>query len=177
MSDTENTTTETQDALFTVTREFAAPCEKLFEVWTDVEHLKKWWGPKGYQVKSAKLDLQPGGLFHYCLQPPEGEEIWGRIAFSKIVSPEELVYLFSFSDEVGGKVRHPAAPNWPVELLTTVSFEEFGEGTRLSVTAEPLNATETENQAFSSAHEQMLRGWVGTFDQLEAYLETLAEAD
>ena len=48
-----------------IIREFNAPCELLFKMWTEPEHLNNWWGPKGFKVRTEKLELKPGGTFLY----------------------------------------------------------------------------------------------------------------
>jgi uncharacterized protein YndB with AHSA1/START domain len=55
-------------------------------------------------------------------------------------------------------------------LLTTVVFEEAGEGTSVTVTWVPLNATLAEQEAFAAQMSSMTMGWGGSFDQLDAVL-------
>lgn len=64
--------TEAGKQAFVITRAFDVPREFMFKVWTDTKHLQHWWGPKGVKLVSCKLDLRPGGIFHYCLQTPDG---------------------------------------------------------------------------------------------------------
>ena len=63
---------------FFIQREFDAPRERVWKAWTEAERLGKWWGPKGFDIVSVKLDLRPGGTFHYGLKSPEGLEMWGK---------------------------------------------------------------------------------------------------
>jgi uncharacterized protein YndB with AHSA1/START domain len=85
-------------APFIISRVFDAPRDKVWRAWTEVEHLKQWWGPKGFSVTHCKLDLRPGGLMHYCLRTPNGQEMWGRWAILEVAKPERLVWINSFSD-------------------------------------------------------------------------------
>jgi uncharacterized protein YndB with AHSA1/START domain len=79
--------------------------------------------------------------------------------------------VHSFSDDKGGLTRHPLSVSWPLELLTTVTFEEAPGGkTKLTLTWAPINATEEERKTFAAAHEGMQGGWTGTFEQLADYL-------
>jgi uncharacterized protein YndB with AHSA1/START domain len=111
-------------APFVITRSVAAPRARVWQAWTEVEHLRHWWGPKGFVVAHCTVDLRPGGLMHYRLRSPEGGDMWGRFLYREIVKPEKLVWVNSFSDEKGGVTRHPMAPGWPREMLTTVTFAE-----------------------------------------------------
>ena len=155
---------------FEITRIFDAPRERVWQAWTEAEHLKKWWGPKGFAVTHCKVDLRPGGLMHYCLRAPGGAEMWGRFVYREIVKPERLVWVNSFSDPQGGVTRHPGHASWPLELLTTVEFSETSGKTRVTVRWTPHEATEAERKTFDEGRPSMNQGWSGTFEQLTAYL-------
>ena len=157
---------------FIIAREFAVPRDKVWKSWTEAERLKQWWGPKGFTVKQLKLDLRPGGTMHYCLQMPDGNEMWGLFVYREIVRPEKLVFVNSFSDPKGGIGTHPMNPTWPRQMLTTVSFEEQGGKTKVTVHWVPLDgSTDLERKTFEEGRDSMKMGWSGTFEQFAAYLE------
>ena len=158
---------------FVITRVFDAPRDLVFKAHTDCEHLKHWWGPKGFTVRVCKLDLRPGGAFHYCLTSPKGEDMWGRFVYREIVAPERLVYVMSFSDEGGNITRHSFAASWPLEMLNTQTFTEKGGKTTLTLRATALNASPEERAAFVAGMRGMEQGFGGTYDQLARYLDTL----
>jgi uncharacterized protein YndB with AHSA1/START domain len=156
---------------FVISRLLAAPRELVFRVFTERDHLLRWWGPKGAQVQSATLDLRPGGSFHYSMQGPGGATLWGKFVYREIVAPERIVFVNSFSDASGGLTRHPMNPLWPLELLSTITYESRGSGTLVTVRWQPLPpATPEERAAFDAAHANMQQGWSGTFEQLAEYL-------
>ena len=157
-------------APFVVSRVLDAPRDKVWKAWTEVERLKQWWGPKGFVVTHCKIDLRPGGIMHYCLRSPEGNDMWGRFVYREIARPERLVWVNSFSDEKGGVTRHPMSPGWPREMLTTVSFAEQEGGTLVTVQWIPIDATEEERRTFEAGRDSMQQGWTGTFEQLALYL-------
>lgn len=64
------------------------PRERVWKAWTDVDHLKQWWGPKGFKGAHCALDLRPGGLMHYCLRAANGSEMWGKFVFREIAAPD-----------------------------------------------------------------------------------------
>jgi uncharacterized protein YndB with AHSA1/START domain len=158
---------------FVITRVFDAPRSLVFKAQTAAEHLGKWWGPKGYDMLVAKLDLRPGGLFHYRMRSPEGHEMWGRFVYREIVAPERIVFVNSFADENGGIIRAPFAPDWPLEVLNVMTLTEEGGKTTLTLRGGPINASAAEISRFNSFHDSMRQGFGGTLDQLEAYLKTL----
>ncbi|HWI63112.1 MAG TPA: SRPBCC domain-containing protein [Symbiobacteriaceae bacterium] len=160
-------------AEFVLTREFNAPRELVFKAYTEADHLKQWFGPKGFPVAECKLDLRPGGVFHYALRSAGGQEMWGKWVFLEIASPERLTIISSFSDAEGDLTRHPMSPNWPAQTWSTMTLTEQDGRTTLTLVARPYEATEVENQTFAEGLEGMKAGFKGTYDQLETYLESL----
>jgi len=157
---------------FEITRVFDAPRDRVWQSWTEAERLKKWWGPKGFTVRQCKVDLRPGGIMHYCLRTPDGQDMWGKFVYREIVKPEKLVWLNSFSDEKGGTTVHPMSPTWPREMLTTVTFEAQGNKTKVTVQWLPLDgSTDLERRTFEDGRESMKMGWTGTFEQFADYLK------
>lgn len=109
MMDRDNaTTTSSQEAI--ATHVYDAPQETVFKAWTEQDRLASWFGPKGFTMVSAKLDLRTGGIFHYCLRSPEGREMWAKFVYREIVAPERLVFVLSFSDRDGNTARSAIAP-------------------------------------------------------------------
>ena len=156
---------------FVIKRTFSAPIERVWKAWTDPDQLLQWWGPKGFATVSAKIgELKTGGMFHYCLRSPQGQEMWGRFVYREIVPNERLVYINSFSDPAGGIGRHPLAPDWPLQLLSTVTFAEKDGKTTVTIRWIPHEATEKERETFEKGKDSMQAGWSGTLDQLETYL-------
>jgi uncharacterized protein YndB with AHSA1/START domain len=153
-----------------ITRTFDAPRDLVFKAWTDPEHLQHWWGPKGFTFSVAKLDLRPGGMFHYSMKSPDGHEMWGRFVYREIVAPEKIVFVNSFSDEEGNVTRAPFSPTWPLEVFNTLTLSEHEGQTTLTLRGGPINATEEERRTFEAASESIKQGFSGTFDQLADYL-------
>jgi uncharacterized protein YndB with AHSA1/START domain len=158
-------------APFVISRVLDAPRDRVWKAWTEAEHLKHWWGPKGFTVTYLKIDLRPGGTMLYCLRMPDGKEMWGKFAYREIVKPERLVWINSFSDKDGGTTVHPMNPDWPREMHTQVSFEDQAGKTKVTVQWTPVDgSTETERNTFENGRSSMNQGWSGTFEQFAAYL-------
>lgn len=167
---TTSTATDTEDSAFVIERTFDAPRALVWKAWTERDRLARWWGPKGFKVEVREIDLRPGGVFHYGLRSANGQQHWGRFVYREIVAPKRLVFTVSFADEKGSVTRHPWDANWPLEMLSTVTFAEHEGRTTVTVTQLPLNATETERKVFAAGRESMRAGWTGTCDQLAEYL-------
>ena len=67
--------------------------------------------------------------------------------------------------------RHPFAPDWPLEVLSTLTLTEHEGRTTLAMRGVPLDATESEREAFDAGQDSMRMGWTGTLDQLAGYLK------
>jgi len=155
---------------FVISRVFDAPRELVWKAWTEPDRLKEWFGPKGVTISKLTMDLRPGGVCHYGMRMPNGQEMWGKWTFREVVAPERLVLINSFSDAAGGITRHPMSPTWPLETLSTTTFAETGGKTTLTINWSPYNATDAERETFDSSHASMSQGWGGTMEQLTAYL-------
>src|SRR5690606_24628682 len=60
-----------------ITAEFAAPVERIWQVYADARQLEKIWGPPTYPATFVDHDLTPGGKVHYYMTSPEGEKFYG----------------------------------------------------------------------------------------------------
>ena len=144
-------------------RQFSAPRQLLFQVFTQPEHLKRWWAPPPYTVPVCTIDLRPGGIWHYCMRSPEGQDQWARSVYREIVPPEKLVYTTTFADEHANPIE-----GMP-EHLTTVTFTE--EAGKTSVTACVQFASAA---ALKVATEiGILQGMSMTWEYLAEYVEEL----
>jgi uncharacterized protein YndB with AHSA1/START domain len=151
---------EKKDREFVMERVFNAPRELVWQAWSQPEHLKHWWGPKHWTLPVCRVDFRPGGIWHYCMRGPNGEESWGRAVYREIVEPERIVYKDSFSDAEGN-----TAEGMP-EMVITVTFDDMDGKTK--VTARAL--FETAEDLETVLDMGMVEGLTQTWDRLEAYL-------
>lgn len=156
-----------------ITHTFEAPRDIVVKAWTEPDHLKHWWGAKGFTLHIAGFDFRPGGLFHYSQTSPEGHEMWGKFVYREIDVPDRLSFTSSFSDKEGNTVRALFSQTWPLEILNTLTFSEDNGNTTLTMRGAPLHATEEEQAAFRAMHDGIRQGFAGTFGQLADYLVKL----
>ena len=159
-----------------ISRTFDAPRALVWQLWTQPEHLGRWFSPKGVTPAGGTMDLRTGGSYHYCLKTLDGNEMWGKWVFREVTPPERMVWVHSFSDAQGGTTRHPMAANWPLEMLSRATFTEAGGKTTVTLEWHALNATPDEQKVFDAAHGGMRGGWTGTFDHLDAYLAEIGKS-
>lgn len=155
---------DTQQELV-IERVLDAPRERVWQAWTDPEHIKKWWGPKGFTAPSIESDFREGGTYLYCMKGPEGQEYWSTGTFHEIVPMERIVVTDSFADENGNVVppeHYGMEGDHPMEGQVTVTFEELDGKTKLTVVYSGMAPSEMRDMAET--------GWNETLDKLVASL-------
>jgi uncharacterized protein YndB with AHSA1/START domain len=157
---------------FVISRLVDAPREKVWTCWTEPARLAAWFGPKGFETVTAKLDFRLGGLYHYCIRG-NGVEMWGKWTFKEIDAPARLVFINAFSDKDQGLGRHPVAPTWPAQMMTTVLLSDFGPKTLITIQWSPYESSQAERQTFTEGMASMHQGWSGTFERLDTYLKEI----
>ncbi|EFH85432.1 SRPBCC domain-containing protein [Ktedonobacter racemifer] len=158
--------THIEEQEFVVERQFSAPRSLMFQVFTQPEHLKRWWAPQPYTIPVCTIDLRPGGIWHYCMRSPEGQDHWARSVYSEIVPPEKLVYSSTFADEHANPIE--GIP----EHLTTVIFTQETGTTRVAARVQFTNAA-----ALKVAVDMgMLQGMSMTWDYLVGYVQELHQS-
>lgn len=162
------------DAVFHISRTVNGPLDVVWRAYTEQEPLMQWFGPSGFSMPVSRFDLRPGGIFHYCLRTPTGFEMWGKWTFVDIAAPHTLSMVVAFSDANAGITRHPMSPAWPLQTLSTTTFEAVeGNKTRISIAWEPYQSNADEVAAFTAGHASMAQGCNASFEQLDAYLAQL----
>ena len=148
-----------------IERIFAAPRDLVWRAWTEPEEVTRWWGPRRFTSPACRIDLRVGGRYLFCMRSPGGRNIWSTGVYRELVPHERIVCTDSFCDEHGNVVpsTHYGLPaDYPMEMLLTITFEDHGRGTKLTLTHEPLPAGETT--------EMTEDGWIGSFEKLEKSL-------
>jgi uncharacterized protein YndB with AHSA1/START domain len=155
-----STTTEPPELV--MERTFDAPRALVWRAFTEPERLQHWWGPKGWTLPVCTLDLRVGGVWHYCMRGPAGEEGWGKAVYREIVEPERIVYSDAFSDADGN-----VAEGMP-QMLITVEFADHDGKTKVTSRARFASAADLEATLGMGAVE----GMTDTWDRLADYLAT-----
>lgn len=154
----------------TLERVFQAPRELVFRAFSEAEHLKKWWGPRGWELTVCNIDFRPGGVWHYCMKCTDknqeqfyGFESWGKGVYQEIVQSEKFVYVDYFSDAEGNE-----AEGMPAPLITNTFLEHEGKTRLVS------HAVYESAEALKSVIEMgMEQGITETWDRLEEHLQSV----
>ncbi|GGG25347.1 SRPBCC family protein [Paenibacillus abyssi] len=153
-------------------REFNAPRDLVFKAYTEAEHLKHWWGPRGFEVTHCTVDFRPGGVWHYCMKctdPNMGEwfgmESWGKGIYHEINAPQSFTYTDYFSDAEGNENTEMPATKVRNE------FVDLGNGKMKIVSYSEYATAEALKQVKDMG---MMQGITETMDNLEAYLKKIS---
>ena len=159
-----NATIAKEDAIV-VERTFNASVDFIWQMWTDPEHFKNWYGPTGFTIPIANMDLRVGGKRLICMASPDGSmKMWTVGEFKEVVPGKRLIYTESPSDE-NGNVVSPSAmrmpDGYPAMTEVTVLLEDLGGRTKMVM-----------KHAGMPAASGAGGGWEQAFDKLEAYIKT-----
>jgi len=159
-----NRTISKEDAVV-IERTFNAGVDLIWQMWTDPEHFKNWYGPTGFTVPVANMDLRVGGRRLICMASPDGRmKMWTTGEYREIVPTERLVYTESPADENGNLVPPSAMgmpDGYPATTEITVLLEDLGGRTKMLLKHAGVPAESGAN-----------RGWEQAFDKLANYIET-----
>lgn len=145
----------TADREIIITRLLKAPRELVFEAWTKPEHVAQWWGPDGFTTTVHSMDVRVGGTLKMTYHGM-GVNYLNVLHYTEVTKPERLCYIHGSGEE-----------NDPGEFEVTVTFEEEGNNTRLTMrslfkTAEARNFVINEYGAIERGNE--------TINHLEEHL-------
>lgn len=138
-----NTQEDRSERELVIRREFDAPRELVWKMWTEAEHVARWWGPQGFSTTIKQMDVRPGGVWEQVLHGPDGMDYPNKSVFTEVVKPERIVYTHG-----GGKKGGPG-----VHFESTWTFEALGtHKTRVTIrhvfdSAEDRNLAATEYKA------------------------------
>ena len=85
----------------TLTAEFDATPERVWQLWADPRQLERWWGPPSYPATFTAHDLAPGGRVAYHMTGPTGDQPRGYWDVVEVEPPRRLVYVEGFANEDG----------------------------------------------------------------------------
>ena len=159
--------TKSEERVLVIERTFDAPPELVWKAWTEPERVMRWWGPKGYTSPAAEIDLRVGGKYLWAMRSPEGQDLWSTGVYREIVPPARMVCTNSFADEKGNVVpasHYGIDSDLPLEMLATVTFEEFDGKTKLTLRHEGFPPGEMSEMATA--------GWNESFDKLAEILKS-----
>jgi uncharacterized protein YndB with AHSA1/START domain len=146
----------------TLTAEFDASPERVWQLWADPRQLERWWGPPTYPATFTRHDLAPGSHVEYHMTGPEGDQprgFWDIVAADK---PRSIVFRDGFANDDG-------TPNTDLPSTESrVTIEEIGAGrTRMSIDS-IFPSRDAMEQVLAMGMEEGLTQAVGQIDAILA---------
>src|SRR3978361_14655 len=83
----------TADREIVISRVISAPRELVFEAFTEVRHLSRWWGPEGFTTTTGAFEFRVGGVWDFVMHGPDGTDYQEWISWTEIAAPERIALL------------------------------------------------------------------------------------
>ncbi len=146
-----------------ITRVYDAPARLLFEAYSKPEHIKRWFGPKGWPVTLCEMDFRTGGRFRFAMTGPSGKQntpFGGE--YLEIVPNKKIVYDNGFETKGAGR------------MVVSVTFDETGGGKTTLTIHTLFQSIAMRNSHVSRGFEQ---GTNSGLDQLGDLVAEMAERE
>ncbi len=147
------------DREIVITRVISAPPELVFEAFTEVRHLSRWWGPEGFTTTTREFDFRVGGEWDFVMHGPDGTDYQEWISWTEIAPAERIVLL------------HGESRGDPNAFESVLTFAADGAATRIEMrTVFPTR--ELREEAVEKYHA--IEGGRQTLGNLAAYVTEIA---
>ena len=135
-------------------RDLDVPQALVWKLWTEPEHVKRWFAPAPWTISECDIDLRPGGQFYTVMQSPEGQSFPNMGCYLEIVPNEKLV----FTDALAPGYR-PSEQPFFTAILT---LEPTATGTQYTAVAKHKDGAGRQQHEEMGFHE----GWGQVLEQL-----------
>lgn len=135
-----------------MTRQFAAPPERVYAAWTTPALFSQWFGPPGGAVTRCEMDAKVGGRWRTEMRMPEGQTYGASGEFKVLEPPKRIVLSWVWDDRPAG------APDMEIDITLAAQ----GAGTAMTFTQTGFRSEEQRGR-----HTQ---GWTPAFEKLAAVL-------
>ncbi|NEE03041.1 SRPBCC family protein [Phytoactinopolyspora halotolerans] len=149
----------TSDREIVISRVIDAPRELVFEAFTEVRHLSRWWGPEGFTTTTQSFEFRVGGVWDFTMHGPDGTDYPEWITWTEITPPERIALL------------HGESRDDPNAFESVLTFTPDGVTTRIEMrTVFPTK--ELRDEAVEKYHA--IEGGHQTLNNLAAYVAEIA---
>jgi uncharacterized protein YndB with AHSA1/START domain len=144
----------------TVTAQFAASPERVWEVWQNPRLLERWWGPPTWPATFTRHDFVVGGESRYYMTGPDGDKSRGYWQMRAIDEPRRI----EFANGLAGDDGEPMDDVPPMSAYVTL--EAIDGGTRMTA----LSAFADEDNMRAMLDRGMSEGMQQAVGQIESLL-------
>ena len=152
----------TVDREIVISRVIDAPRELVFEAFTEVRHLSRWWGPEGFTTTTRAFEFRVGGVWDFVMHGPDGTDYQEWITWTEIALPERIAML------------HGESRGDPNAFESVITLAPDGAATRIEMRAVfPTKALRDE--AVEKYHA--IEGGQQTLNNLAAYVTEIVRTE
>ena len=145
----------TADREIVISRVISAPRELVFEAFTEVRHLSRWWGPDGFTTTTRSFEFRVGSVWDFVMHGPDGTDYQEWITWTEIAPPGRIALL------------HGGFPGDPNAFESVWTFAPEGAAPRIEIrTLFPTK--ELRDEAVEKYHA--IEGGQQTLSNLAAYV-------
>ena len=144
-----------------IEREFDASIDDVWAMWTDPAKFQSWYGPNGFTIPVAEMDVTVGGTRKISMEmktPERTMQMWFIGQYKEVTPKTRLVYSESMCDP-DGNVLSPESMGMPEGTPDTtevvVQLEEKGDKTQMVLTHIGVPAGSPGEGGWAQAIEKM----------------------
>jgi uncharacterized protein YndB with AHSA1/START domain len=129
-------------AQFSMERTYDSTLEEAWLLWTTKTGIESWWGPEGFDVTVASLDLRCGGELIYVMTAMAPDQVAFmkqagmplstecKVTYTEVLPPSRLAYK-TLADFVPGVT--------PYEVATVVDLRTVSDGVKVTITVDAMH--------------------------------------
>lgn len=152
---------DSSDREIVISHVIDAPRDAVFEAFTEVRHLSRWWGPDGFTTTTRSFEFRVGGEWDFAMHGPDGTRYPEWILWREIVRPERIAMLH-------GEFRED-----PDAFDSFLTFEQLG-GDRTRIVMRTVFPTKAlRDEAIEKYHA--IEGGRQTLRNLAAYVAQISD--
>jgi uncharacterized protein YndB with AHSA1/START domain len=145
----------TADREIVISRIIRSPRELVFEAFTEVRHLSRWWGPEGFTTTTQAFEFRVGGEWVFVMHGPDGTDYQEWICWTEIAPPDRIA------------LRHGESRDDPNAFASVLTFAPDRAATRIEMrTVFPTQ--QLRDEAVEKYHA--IEGGEQTLSHLAAYV-------
>src|SRR6476619_3601528 len=111
----------TADREIGISRVISAPPELVFEAFTEVRHLSRWWGLEGFTTTTRAFEFRVGGEWDFVMHGSDGTDYQEWISWTEIAPAERI------------ELRHGDVRGDPNAFESAITFAPEGTSTRIEM--------------------------------------------
>lgn len=140
--------------------------ELVWRCLTTPEYIDQWWGPDGWATETLRMDVRPGGIWHYRMYG-DGLEVWGLVEYDAVEQPNRIAYREAASNAAGQKQNDKQQ-----HVFISLNPQHDAQ-TNISILTRFASVADME----AMLHMGMAEGYGGALDKLEAVIKSVTNKE